>query len=80
MGIRKKQQESGEKTRKEVGQAEACPTYTLRADRRFDLLAMVTIVSLAAAGREVGATPAEKLAELKAKLREFELYEEKHLR
>ncbi|KKK48883.1 hypothetical protein LCGC14_3140650 [marine sediment metagenome] len=54
----------------------AAPTYTLRADRRFDLLAMVTIVSLA----EAGEAPAEKIAALKATLREFELYEEKYMR
>jgi len=52
------------------------PTFTLSADRKFDLLAMVTIRSLA----EAGHAPAEKLAALKQKLREFELYEEEYLR
>ncbi len=45
-------------------QAEACPTYTLRADRRVDLLAMLLI-------RDV--VPEEVV-------RAFEFYEEKHLR
>ena len=52
------------------------PTHTLRADRRFDLLAMVMIVSLA----EAGNASSKVQAELKQDLREFELYEEKHPR
>ena len=55
------------------GQAEACPTYTLSADSRFDVLALIGVLRVA---REWGAYP-EKIAELERVVREFELYEEK---
>ncbi len=71
---KRRSQESGVRSQK--AKTVEVPTYTLRADRRFDILAMVTIVSMA----EAGEAPAEKLAELRAKMREFELYEEKYLR
>jgi hypothetical protein len=57
-----------------VEQAEACPTYTLRADELFGLRAMIAI---AAAGHLWGATE-EKLRELEVAVREFELFEAAH--
>lgn len=56
-----------------VEEVETCPAYTLRADRRFDILALVGIVRMA---REGGA-PRDKLDELEAAMRQFELYEER---
>ncbi len=50
------------------------PSLTLRADRRFDILAMVAILRMARERK----LPAEKLAPLEAKVRDFEFYEEAH--
>jgi hypothetical protein len=50
------------------------PTYTLRADRRQDLLALIAVVAL------VHQEVPKSVAEFDQKLREFELYEEKHRR
>lgn len=55
-------------------QAPEVPTFTLRADRRFDVLAMVTVAALARAG---GSPRAE---EIEQTLRAFEMYEERCLR
>lgn len=57
-----------------VQQPAPCPTYTLRADRRFDMLAMILITSLARAGK---ALP-DRLAEVETTMRDFELWEERH--
>jgi hypothetical protein len=65
-------QNTEETAQAQAGQAEACPTYTLRADRKSDLLAMIAVLRF---GREFGV---DNLAELETTVREFELYEEEH--
>lgn len=70
------EQQSGEKNISGEVKASSVPTWTLRADRRFDILALVHVAALA----EAGNVSPELRAELKKKLREFELYEEAHLR
>ncbi len=55
--------------------SDPAPTWTLSAARRFDILAMVHIVVLAEVG---GLADRARLAEMKERLREFELYEEAH--
>jgi hypothetical protein len=75
---KKRTQDSELGTQKEesnmVEMPAAVPTYTLRADRKSDMLAMIAVLRM---GREFGV---ENLAELEATVREFELYEEKYLR
>ncbi len=63
-----------------VAQPEECPTFTLRADTRFGILAMVKLTQMT---RDWWCMPppyvpaVEVAAELEAKMREFELYEER---
>lgn len=58
---------------REVEEVEAIPSFTLRADRRFDMLAMIAVLSLA---RE-GASP-QRLRAIEETAREFELWEASH--
>jgi hypothetical protein len=50
------------------------PSYTLRADNPIAIFQMICIARIA---KDMHA-PAEKVAELEALVREFELYEEAH--
>ena len=56
-----------------VVEDETTASWTLSAARRFDVLAMVALVGLAA-----GHVDWERLAAMKEKLREFEMYEARH--
>jgi len=58
----------------DAGQAEACPTYILRGDTRWGMLAMVALYRLV---QEWGG-PAELRREVEGVMREFEFWEEAH--
>lgn len=64
-----------------MAKKEVCPTYTLRADTRFGVLGMICLLRLArewtVPGAPGGVARAELIAELEAKVREFERWEEK---
>ena len=57
-------------------QAEACPTFTLRADKAWQLLGLIVIWNHLA-GHPLG-VPAEDRPGLEAAVREFEKWEEAH--
>jgi hypothetical protein len=79
-GVRSQEEEAavesaaqGEEEKQEkTGQAKACPTFTLRADVRWQRLALFAVVQMM---RGLG-LPAEKMRELEAVEREFELWDE----
>ncbi len=60
----------------EAGAAPPVPCWTLRADRRFDMLAFMGVVRLAREAHALGGMTRERLDEYEAALREFELFEE----
>ena len=63
-----------------VVQPEECPAFTLRADTRFGMLAMVRLTQMVREARHA-LTPnvpvVGMVAEVEAKMREFELFEER---
>jgi hypothetical protein len=60
--------------RKATVPSDPAPTWTLSAAHRFDMLAMVLIVDLATAG----SVENPRLKAMQERLREFEMYEERH--
>lgn len=69
----------GVETSLDTAGLEPAPQWVLSAENRFDILAFVMVVAMANGAAERGelAMPRARLEGMRARLREFELYEER---